>query len=79
MPVIIVEMWEGRSDDQKRRLVKAFTKAMVEHAGITPEALTIIIHDIPKNSWGHGGILSVDLEGGSTEPESPVGHTTVQR
>ena len=61
MPVIIVEMWEGRTVDQKRRLVKAFTEAMVEVAGSSPEHLHVIFHDVPRDSWGRDGTLASDL------------------
>jgi 4-oxalocrotonate tautomerase len=60
MPVVIVEMWEGRTVEQKRNLVKAITDAMVEHAGAKPDALHVIIHDVPKESWAKAGILSSD-------------------
>jgi 4-oxalocrotonate tautomerase len=64
MPFVIVEMWEGRTVDQKRNLVKAITDAMVEHAACKPDHLHVVIHDTPKNSWGRGGILGSDMEGG---------------
>jgi 4-oxalocrotonate tautomerase len=62
MPVVIVEMWEGRTVEQKRNLVKAITAAMVEHAGAKPDALHVIIHDVPKESWAKAGILSSDTQ-----------------
>jgi len=61
MPVVTIEMWEGRSLEQKRRLVQAMTKAMVDIAGVNPENLHIIIHDVPKTNWGRNGILCSDL------------------
>ena len=61
MPVVTIQMWEGRSVEQKRELVKAITQAMVDIAGATAEKLYIIIHDIPKTSWGMNGSLSSDL------------------
>lgn len=60
MPVVTIEMWEGRSLEQKRQLVQAMTKAMVDIAGVNPETLHIIIHDVPKSSWGRNGLLSSD-------------------
>lgn len=60
MPVVTVEMWPGRSVEQKRKLVKAITDAMVEHADAKPGNLHVIIHDVPLESWGHGGVLGVD-------------------
>lgn len=64
MPVVIVEMWEGRTVEQKRRLVEAITRAMVEIAGARPDHLHVIIHDVPRDSWGRAGRLGSDLEGG---------------
>jgi 4-oxalocrotonate tautomerase len=62
MPVLIVEMWEGRTVNQKRLLVKALTDAMVEFASCNKDALHVIIHDVPKDSWARAGILSSDRE-----------------
>ena len=63
MPFVIVEMWEGRSVEQKRKLVRAITDAMVEHAGAKPDHLHVVIHDVPKSSWGRAGVLGSDEEG----------------
>ena len=54
MPVVIVEMWEGRTPDQKEKLIKGITKAF-EELGVKPEHLNVIIHDIPETNWGVGG------------------------
>ena len=54
MPVVIVEMWEGRSPDQKERLIKGIAKAF-EEIGTKPEALQVVIHDVPKINWGSRG------------------------
>jgi 4-oxalocrotonate tautomerase family enzyme len=68
MPVVTVQLWTGRSVNQKRRLVAAITQAMVEHAGSTPDHLHVIIQDVPKDSWGRNGKLGTD-----NEPEPTVG------
>lgn len=54
LPVVIVEMWSGRTDEQKERLIRAVTKAF-EEVGVKREHLSIIIHDVPKSNWGIGG------------------------
>lgn len=61
MPVVIVELWEGRTADQKRKLVSAITKAMVECVGSSPEHLHVIIHDVPKDGWGRDGKMATEL------------------
>jgi len=60
MPVVTVQMWSGRTTEQKRRLVRAITDAMVEHADCKPEHLHVIIQDVPKDSWGRAGVLGSD-------------------
>jgi 4-oxalocrotonate tautomerase len=54
MPVVIIEMWEGRTEKEKERLIKGITRAF-EEIGVKAEWLNIIIHDIPKSNWGTSG------------------------
>jgi 4-oxalocrotonate tautomerase len=54
LPVVIVEMWAGRTEEQKERLIKGITRAF-EVVGVKPERPDIIIHDVPKSNWGVGG------------------------
>jgi len=58
MPMIRVEMYEGRSPEQKKALVKALTEAFVSTAGSTPESVQIVLQDVPKSSWATGGVLA---------------------
>lgn len=60
MPVVTVQLWEGRTVDQKRNLVQAITDAMVEHADARPDALHVILQEIPPANWGLRGVLGVD-------------------
>ena len=57
MPVVIVEMWEGRSVEQKKQLVEGITSTMV-NMGIPAQAIHIIIKDNPKHNWASGGKLA---------------------
>jgi 4-oxalocrotonate tautomerase len=54
LPVVTIEMWIGRTDEQKDKLMNGITKAFDE-IGVKPESLTIIIHDVSKNNWGTNG------------------------
>ena len=60
MPVVTVQMWSGRTTEQKRKLVRAITDAMVTHAGCKPDHLHVVIQDVPKDSWARGGVLGSD-------------------
>ena len=57
MPVVIVEMWEGRTIEQKKQLVEDITSAFVK-IGTPPEVVHIIIKDNPKHNWATGGKLA---------------------
>ena len=57
MPVVIVEMWEGRTIEQKKQLVEGITASFAK-INTPPEAVQIILRDIPKHNWGAGGKLS---------------------
>jgi 4-oxalocrotonate tautomerase len=57
MPVVTVEMWAGRTREQKRKLVRAITDAMVEHAGAKPTNLHVILQEVPKEDWALAGVL----------------------
>jgi 4-oxalocrotonate tautomerase len=53
-------MWPGRSIEQKRKLCKAITDAMIEHADAKPDGLHVIIEEIPLENWARAGVLGVD-------------------
>ena len=57
MPVVIVEMWEGRTIEQKKQLVEGITSSF-ERIGTPRDALQIILRDIPKHNWAIAGKLS---------------------
>lgn len=60
MPMIHVEMFAGRTVEQKRALVKALTEAFVATAGGTPQSVQIILTDIEKSEWATAGVFAAD-------------------
>ncbi len=57
MPTYRVEMFEGRSTEQKKKLVEEVTRVTVEVLGCSPEAVEILITDMKKENWATGGKL----------------------
>ena len=57
MPVVIIEMWEGRTIEQKKHLAEGITSAFVK-IGTPAEAVHIIIKDNPKHNWATEGRLA---------------------
>jgi 4-oxalocrotonate tautomerase len=58
MPMIHVEMFAGRTPDQKRALVKALTEAFVSTAGSTPESVQIVLREVEKADWATAGVFA---------------------
>lgn len=63
MPVVTVQMWTGRTREQKRALVRAITEALVQHAAAKPDNLHVIIQEVPKENWGLAGRLGDERQG----------------
>jgi 4-oxalocrotonate tautomerase len=61
MPVVIVEMWEGRSEKQKKQLVRDLTDAFVK-IGTPESAVQVILKESPKSCWAQSGKLCSDFE-----------------
>ena len=57
MPLIQVQMFAGRTPQQKRDLVRALTDAFVEAADSTPDSVDIILTDVEQSDWAQGGEL----------------------
>jgi 4-oxalocrotonate tautomerase len=57
MPTYHVEMMEGRTLEQKKKLVAELTRVSVEVLAVTPESVDVIITDIKRENWATGGNL----------------------
>ena len=57
MPTYHVEMLEGRTIEQKKKLVEAITRVTVEVLGGSPDMVDILITDVKRENWASGGIL----------------------
>lgn len=56
MPIIQVQVLEGRSDEKIKDLVAGITQTAVETLGVKPEQVRVIVQPIPHKYWGVGGI-----------------------
>ena len=60
MPTIHVEMFEGRTLEQRRKLAKELTDATCKALGVQPDSVQIILTDIKKENWAESGKLFSD-------------------
>lgn len=61
MPIVQIDMLEGRSVEQKRNMVAKVTEAIVETCDAPPETVTIIIREMSKTNLGKAGKLRSDF------------------
>ena len=57
MPTYHIELFEGRSVEDKRKLVEAVTRVTTEVLGSSPESVDIVITDVKRENWATGGKL----------------------
>ncbi|HZW83700.1 MAG TPA: 4-oxalocrotonate tautomerase [Candidatus Deferrimicrobium sp.] len=60
MPIVQVEILEGRTVEQKRAMVKKVTEALCETLICPPENVTIVIREMSKEHLAKGGKLAID-------------------
>ena len=60
MPTLHVELFEGRSPQQKAALAKELTEACVRVLGSKASAVDVIFCDVAKHDWASGGVLWSD-------------------
>lgn len=56
MPMVRIEMYEGRSDEVKANMIKEISKVVAETSGATIEDVWIVLTDVQKKHWGMGGV-----------------------
>lgn len=61
MPRVIVEWFEGRTVDQKRKLAQLITNALLQvDPALKSDAVEVVYRDILKADYAKGGILRID-------------------
>jgi 4-oxalocrotonate tautomerase len=55
MPLVNIDMWTGRTPEQKEKVIKKVTEAICESIGCPKEAVWVVIKDVPKENWGING------------------------
>jgi len=62
MPTITIQLFEGRTLEQKRKLVQSITKATCSSIGCEPAAVDIILNEVKRENWSTAGRLWSDKD-----------------
>ncbi len=60
MPLIEIHLLEGRSDEQKKILLTAVTKAVQDSIGAPLETIRVWIQEMPPKTFMAAGVLAAD-------------------
>jgi 4-oxalocrotonate tautomerase len=71
MPSITIELFSGRTLDQKRRLVAAVTDAVVQTLEVKPDIVRIRLVEMERHQLARAGILYTDREGAGKHSTGP--------
>ena len=56
MPVVNITMLGGRPPEKKEELIQRVTDTIADTLGITIDKVHIVLYEVPKENFGHGGI-----------------------
>lgn len=68
MPTLRVEMFAGRTVQQKRALARELTDATVRALDVPASAVEVLFYDIERSDWAVGGTLCSDTPTGPPNP-----------
>lgn len=60
--IIEISMFEGRSTESKKRLIKLLFENIERDVGIVPQDIEITIFETPKHNWGIRGKSGDELQ-----------------
>ena len=61
MPIANIQILQGREPALKASLIHAVTAAIVDTLHVRQESVRVILHEIPAEHWGIGGISAKEL------------------
>ena len=61
MPIANLQILHGRPPELKARLIKAVTAAIVDTLQVKQDSVRVILHEIPAEHWGIGGVSAKEL------------------
>ena len=67
MPIIQVNLIEGRSDAQKEKLIAALTDGAVQALDAPRESVRVLIYELPASHWGVAGKAKGKAAGGDSK------------
>jgi 4-oxalocrotonate tautomerase len=62
MPLAHIYILEGRTLEEKKKVVTEVTAALIKTLGVRKDNVRVIIHEVPKSHWSVGGVTMDERE-----------------
>ncbi|SFJ43742.1 4-oxalocrotonate tautomerase [Thermoflavimicrobium dichotomicum] len=62
MPLAQIHILEGRTPEQKKKMITEVTAALVNSLDVQPENVRVVIYEVPKSHWSIGGMTMEERE-----------------
>ena len=56
MPIVHIEILEGRPASKKRALIEQGTQAVVSSLDVKPAQVRVLLREVPPDQWAVGGV-----------------------
>ncbi len=56
MPIVHIEILEGRPASKKRALIEQVTQAVVSSLEVQPAQVRVLLREVPHDQWAVGGV-----------------------
>jgi 4-oxalocrotonate tautomerase len=74
MPHVIVKLWPGKSEEQKRRLADAISKDVMNILNYGEESVSVAIEEVSPKSWAEK-VYKPDIVNNSDKLYKKPGYT----
>jgi 4-oxalocrotonate tautomerase len=74
MPHVIVKLWPGKSEEQKRRLADAISKDVMNILNYGEESVSVAIEEVSSKSWAEQ-VYKPDIVNNSDKLYKKPGYT----
>ncbi len=73
MPIVRIELLQGRAPAVKTELIARVTDAVVTTLGVDPEQVRVLLYELPPEHWAVGGQTKAAQQSAFVQQQNEVG------
>ena len=70
MPIVRIEMLQGRTPEVKNDLIACVTDAVVNSLGVDPQQVRVLLYELPPEHWVVGGQTKAEQLSASAQQQN---------